>query len=193
MQTQNAPSRPSRTGFTMIELLTVIAVVGIMMSIVVPRMRITATTEAQLAGMQLAQDIDLTRTRALSTRSRARVSFTTGTSASYTGYLDTDGDSTITESNEERLALQAFGTQPLPPRMTIGRGSASSIPGDVGSGSITLANSRVEFDSRGLPTPMGTSGTVYLRQTEDPSAVVAVAVSPSGGVRLWTWRGGSWQ
>ena len=62
----------ARRGFTLIELLMVVVVVGVMMSIAVPRLRITPETEVQLAAMQLAQDIDLARTRALSTRSASR-------------------------------------------------------------------------------------------------------------------------
>ncbi len=181
-------------GFTLIEILMIVAVVGIMMSIVVPRMRVSEATEVQLAGMQLAQDIDLTRTRALSTRSIARIHFTPLTaSSSYSGFLDDNGDSTITQTSTEQLALQAFGKRALPPRVEIGRGTASGLPGESSGGGVTFPNDDVNFDTRGLPSPMGTSGTVYLHHAADKSAVVAVAVSPSGSVRLWTWKNGGWQ
>ncbi len=180
-------------GFSLIELLTMVAVVGVMMSIIVPRMRISEATEVQLAGMQLAQDLDLARTRALSTRSISEVAFTAGSNASYAGYLDVDADSTISQTTAEMQALQAFGTRPLPARVTIGRVSVPNVPGDAGSGAITFANARVDFDTRGLPSPMGTSGVVYLTHTVDPTAAVAVAVTPSGNVRLWTWKSGAWQ
>ena len=171
----------------------VVAVVGAMMAIVVPRMRISESTEAQLAAMQLAQDLDLTRTRALSTRSMSRVFFNPGTSSSYSGFLDDNADSTITQSSSEQLALQAFGTRPLPARIMIGRGSVPNAPGDSGTGAVSFANSYVDFDTRGLPRPMGTSGAIYLQHMTDPSIVVAVVVSPSGSVRLWTWKSGGWQ
>ncbi len=181
-------------GFTIIEILMVVTLVGIMMAVVVPRMRISAPMEVQLAGMQLAQDFDLTRTRALSTRSISEVSFSTSsTIPSYSGFLDVDGDSVITQTNAEKLGLQAFGTRPLPDRVTLGRGSATGIPGETSNSAVTFANARIDFDTRGLPAPMGTSGTVYLRHTTDPSAVVAVAITPSGNVRLWTWKSGVWQ
>jgi prepilin-type N-terminal cleavage/methylation domain-containing protein len=186
--------RPLRRGFTIYELLIVVAVVGIMMSIVVPRMRISPATEVQLAAMQLAQDMDLARTRALSTRSFSRVEFTTsGGIWSYSGYLDTNGDSTISSTNDERLALHGWGTRPLPTHVTVSRGSASSIPNDATTAAVTFANARVDFDSRGLPTPTGTTGVVYLANSTDPTAVVAVALAPSGSVQLWTWKGGHWQ
>jgi len=176
----------------MIELLMVVSVVGIMMAIIVPRMRITPATEAQLAGMQLAQDLDLARTRALSTRNMSEVAFTLG-AGSYTGYLDINGDSTITHTNLEKLGLEAFGTRPLPDHIAYGRGTATAIPNEVGSGAITFAGNHVDFDTRGLPMPMGTAGTVYLHHATDRSAVVAVAITPSGAVRLWTWKNGAWQ
>ena len=182
-----------RSGFTMIELLLVVAVVGVMMTIVVPRMRISESTEVQLAGMQLAQDIDLARTRALSTRSLVRVAFTNSALPSYTGYLDDNGDSTITQTTAEALALRGWQTRELPERIEYGRGSAPGVPGEIGSGAITWASSRAQFDARGLVAPSGASGTVYLRHSNKPGEAAAVAVSPSGSVRLWVYHNGSWK
>jgi prepilin-type N-terminal cleavage/methylation domain-containing protein len=194
MLTSARRTRPLRRGFTIYELLIVVAVVGIMMSIVVPRMRVSPMTEVQLAGMQLAQDMDLARTRALSTRSFARVQFgTSGGVSNYSGYLDTNGDSTITGTSDERLALHGWGTRPMPTHVTVSRGSATGLPTDAGNSAISFANSRVDFDTRGLPTPSGTSGVVYLANSTDPTAVVAVALAPSGSVQIWTWKGGYWQ
>lgn len=186
-------SRIDRRGFTMIELMMVVTVVGIMMAIVVPRMRISESTEMQLAGMQMAQDIDLARTRALSTRSRVRIVFTPATQDSYTGYLDDNGDSTITGSTAEKLALRGWQTRDLPVRVTFGRGTAPGVPGESESGAITWASSRAEFDSRGIVTPNGASGTVYMRHANKPEEVVAIAVAPSGSVRLWLYHDGVWK
>ncbi len=182
-----------RRGFTMVELLTVFTVVGIMMTIVVPRMRVSEATEVNLAGMQLAQDIDLARTRALSTRNMARVQFTNTSTPSYSGYLDDNGDSTITGSVSEALALRGWRTRALPDRILFGLGSAPRVPGDAGNGVITWANSRAEFDSRGLVKPAGASGTVYLRHANKPAEVAAIVVSASGNVRLWTYHEGVWK
>ena len=185
-------SRPPR-GFSFIELLLVVAVSGIMMSVVLPRLRISESTEVQLAGMQLAQDIDLARTRALSTRSRARVKFTTTSAVGYAGYLDVDGDSAFAESADEITGLRGFGTRALPVRILFGRGNAIALPNFAGSGAVTFSSNRLEFDARGLPTPMGTAGVAYLAHERDPNAVTAIAVSSSGGVRIWTWKAGIWK
>lgn len=183
----------ARSGFTIIELLMVVAVVGIMMSIVLPKFRISEKTEVQLAGIQLAQDLDVSRTRALSTREMVRVAFKTGT-RKYGGYLDADGDGTIVESDAEWQALRGFGVRTLPDRVTYGRGAAGAIPGDAPSGEVTFPNARLEFDARGLTMPMGTRGVVYLASENDPYAVVAIQVTPSGNVRFWTYKQvGGWQ
>lgn len=192
MRPRIARQRMASSGYTLIELLMVVAVVGIMMAVLVPRFRISPETEVQLAAMQMAQDIDLARTRALSTRSVVRVKFQSG-ALNYTGYLDDDNNGTIGETLVERDALRGFATRTLPTRILFGRGSASAVPDDASSGVITFAGALVEFDSRGLTLPMGVGGVVYLKQETSASAVAAVAVSPSGNVRLWTWRDGAWQ
>lgn len=185
MRTHGHPT--GRRGFTILELVAVVTLIGISMAIVAPRFRLKETTEVQLAGMQLAQDIDVTRTRALTTRALARVSFTSATKK-YGGYLDHDGDGTFSESTAEWQALRGFGVRPLPTRVRFGRGIAPAVPDNNAGGDITFANSRVEFDSRGLVTPIDGFGVVYLQSETNSSAVVAVSVSPSGNARLWIWK-----
>ncbi len=186
-------TRRERRGFTIIELLAVVMIVGIMMAVMLPKFRISEKTEVQLAGIQLAQDIDIARTRALSTREQVRVAFN-GTTRKYGGYLDDNGDGTIAETAAEWQALRGFGIRELPIRVSFSRGSAGPIPDDATSGGIGLPNERIEFDSRGLTMPMGARGVVYLANDNDPYAVVAVQITPSGNVRFWTYhQDGGWQ
>ena len=77
--------------------------------------------------------------------------------------------------------------------MRIARGTAPDLPGYPGAGSVTLPNSRVDFDARGLTMPLGTSGVVYLQSAADPTVITAVSISGAGGIRTWVYRGGVWQ
>lgn len=182
-----------RRGYTIIELLAVVMIVGIMAAVMLPKFRISEKTEVQLAGMQLAQDVDVARTRALSTREMVRVSFNSS-GRKYGGYLDDNGDGTISETTAEWQALQGFGVRELPTRVSYSRGAAGAIPGDAREGAINFLDQRIEFDSRGLTMPMGTHGVVYLANDRDPYAVVAVEVTPSGNVRFWTYHmDGGWK
>ena len=177
---------------TLVEMVVVVAIVGVVMSVMLPRLHASSLTQAQMAGMQLLQDLDLARTRALASRSLVRMAFVTTGTQSYTGYLDTDNDGVIGGTAAESQALMAFGTRTLPPGIVFGRGSATAVPDVSASGVVTFANGQADFDSRGLPTPHKTTGAVYLQYSADPAAVVAVSVAASGNLRLWTWLGGTW-
>lgn len=176
-------------GFTILELIIVIVVVGLTMGIVAPRFRLSGATAVQLAGTQMAQDIDVTRTRALTTRQKSRVTFRSSAKA-YGGYLDHDDDGTIGEIAIEWQDLRGFGERSLPAGVSFGRGGAPTLPDDASGGDITFADSRVEFDSRGLTIPQGNGGVVYLRSDTEAGAAVAIQVAPSGNVRFWTWKSG---
>jgi type II secretory pathway pseudopilin PulG len=178
----------------MIEVLVVIAMIGVMVAIVGPRFRINEGMEVQLAGMQLTQDLELARTRALAARSDVRFVFESGGEpGAYAAYLDHDDDGIFGEDATERLALRGFGRRELPARVVYGRGSAAPLPTDIVGASVTFADARIWFNTRGLTEPLGTSGVVYLTSTLDESKTIAVAVSGSGAVRLWTWRDETWQ
>ncbi len=193
MNTRSIPRRV-RAGFTMIEMLLVCAMIGVMVAIIGPKFRINEGTEVQLAGMQIVQDIELARTRALATRSDVRFLFEPGpTPGAYAGYLDHDGNGAFAQSVEEMRALRGFGRRELPARVEFGRGSADPLPTDANGSDITFANDRILFNTRGITEPLGTSGVIYLTHTADKSKVTAIAVSGSGAVRLWSWRNSQWQ
>ncbi len=184
----------NRQGFTVVELLIVMVVIGISLAIVAPKFRMSEATEVQIAGMQLMQDLEISRTRALATRSQVRFVFETdGSVGAYSGYLDENRDGVFGETQEERVALRGFGRRELPARVEFGRGSAQPLPTDANGSAITLADDRLWFNTRGITEPLGTSGVVYLTSTEDPAQATAVAVSGSGAIRLWVWRDGQWQ
>lgn len=181
-----------RAGITLLELVVALTLVGMMTGIMVVRLRVTPSQRVRAAGVQLAQDLEATRTRALSTRRAARVVFDVA-GGRYHGYLAPQGVTTFAQTAAEATALGTLRDRPLMEGVTFGRGSAPKLPGDLAEGGVTLASNRVDFTSRGLTTPFGSRGTIYLTHRDDPSAAVAVAVSGGGSFRVWVHRSGGWQ
>jgi prepilin-type N-terminal cleavage/methylation domain-containing protein len=184
----------ARRGFTLIELLTVMALVSVMMAIAVPRFRTTPKTKARMAARQLMLDMEQARNKSLSQKKRVRLSFST-VDNSYTAFVDDNSDGVIAGTAAERTALNAFGIRVFEAGVVFGRGNAAGgIPGETGVGAITFAGANSEFDARGLPSPIGTRGTVYVTASADPAAVYAVAMTAAGSYRLWSFQpDGTWQ
>ena len=187
-----AARRRRRAGITLLELVVALTVVGLMAGMAVSRLRVTPSQRVRAAGVQLAQDLEATRTRALSTRRAARVVFDVA-GGRYRGYLANQGVSTFSQSAAEAAALGTLRNRPLMEGVTFGRGTAPKLAGDDGNGAVTLASSRVDFNSRGLTAPFGARGTIYLTHRDDPTSVVAVAVSGAGSFRVWVHRPGGWE
>ena len=72
-------------------------------------------------------------------------------------------------------------------------GNASELPNYPGTGPVTFANNRVEFNTRGVTTPFGLRGVVYIMYGDDPNAVAAVSISGSASFKVWEYRDGAWQ
>jgi type II secretory pathway pseudopilin PulG len=187
-----ARSQLGRTGTTLAEMLVVIVLVSICLSIAVPRIRVSQATRVKAAADQLARDLELARSRALATRSLTRVAVNS-VAGTYAGYLDQDRNGVLGQTAAETAALEAYRSRSIDSEVRFGRGGAPDLPGYAGAGSITLPNSRVDFDSRGLTTPLGTKGVIYLWSATDPNAVAAVSVSGAAAIRAWVYSGGVWQ
>jgi len=181
-----------RRGFTLIEMVIVIVVMGLAMMFAVPRFRVSSQTKARQTATMLTADLELARSKAMAHRATVRVVFDAATS-SYTGYLDFNRDGVFAQSTAERDSLHAFGTRVLPNGASFGRAGRPDIPSFAGTGAITFPTPQVDFDARGLSTPFGTRGVVYVQLADDTAAVAAVTVSGAGGVRLWTSEGGYWR
>lgn len=177
---------------SLIEMLVVVVMIGLMVAVVVPRFRVSPLTRARNAADQLVRDLEQSRIRALSTRSMVRIVFDP-TANTYTGYLDINRDSVFTLSAAETDSLRAFGTRPLTDGVVIGRGSTPDLPAMPGLGNITFTGNQLDFDSRGLTTPFGTRGVIYLIHQSNPAAVSAVTVTSGAGIRSWVYDGTTWR
>ncbi|MCH8936640.1 MAG: prepilin-type N-terminal cleavage/methylation domain-containing protein [Gemmatimonadetes bacterium] len=180
-----------RRGFSLIELLTVITVMGIMMTIALPYMRVSPQTKVRSAGRDLVRYLEVIRTRALSTKKSVRLTFDLA-DGSYTAYLDDDRDQIFLQTVAESQAV-GIGTRSLRTRTVFDMGNASELPNYPGTGPVTFANNRVEFNTRGVTTPFGVRGVVYIMYRDDPNAVAAVSISGSASFKVWEYRDGDWQ
>ena len=180
-----------RPGFTLIEILIVIAVIGIMLTIALPYMRVSPQTKVRSAGRDLVRYLEAIRTRALAAKKNVRLTFDLADD-SYTAYLDDDGDGTFDQTVAESQAV-GIGTRRLRTGTVFGMGNVSELPNYPGAGPVTFADNRVEFNTRGITTPFGVRGVVYIMYRDDPNAVSAVSVSGSASFKVWDYRGGAWQ
>ncbi len=185
-------AREQQDGFSLIELLTVLTMVGLLTTMAAPMLRVSPTRKVSSAGKQLLYAMDNARTAAMATRRKARVTFDSE-DRTYVRYLADKAGGSVEEGKKEREALQGRGVRTLPADVDFGLGSAPRLPGDTASGAITFEDERVEFDERGITMPFGVSGVIYLTHARHPDIVVAVSVSGAAAFRLWKFRNGVWQ
>ena len=181
-----------RRGFTLVEMIFVLAMMGILFAITIPRIKVSTGKKVRLAAQQLVRDLEVARTRSLSTKQNARIIFNE-VDNSYTGYLDDNRDGVFGLTKAETDALRARGKVSLRSGVIFGRGTAAPLPSDPGAGAITLTNNTVEFSARGVTEPFGSRGTIYLVHASDPNAVAAVFITAAGSFQAWSFQGGTWR
>jgi prepilin-type N-terminal cleavage/methylation domain-containing protein len=185
---------PSRgpAGFSLIEVIVTIVMIGLMTAFALPHLRRSELSKTRDAAELLARDLEALRSRALDARAQTRLVFMPD-SSQYAAYLDDDRNGVIAQNAAEAAAVQVFRLRRLDAGIRFGRGGAPAVPGTSGAGAITFASGFLEFNSRGLTTPLGTSGVIYFASGTDSLAVSAVQVTGAASMRSWSYRGGAWQ
>jgi prepilin-type N-terminal cleavage/methylation domain-containing protein len=193
----------TQKGFTLIEVLVVMLMLAVVVALALPR-GIKASPELQvdLAARALTRDLEQLRMRAIAAKRHVRVSFDEGEDF-YTAFMDLTPTRSVafSETSDEvhQSGLLIKGKRggkpgvPLPKGVEFGLGSASSGPqGMAASDAIVLENDWVEFDARGMMSPPGSGGVIYLTHSDDPEAVAAVTISGASAFQAWRFRGEGW-
>ena len=182
-------SRRDTDGFTVIELVIVMAILVIMVGIVAPRIQVSASRRVEGMAHQMVAHLEMARSNALGKRFMTEVVFDES-ARTYTAYVDHDRDSDIRQRDEEVEAFPEFGARELEMFVDFGQGNASPIPGDPSLDAVTITDATLGLSIQGVPEPWGTMGTVYLVHRDDPDAVMAISIASSGSFKAWRWSPG---
>ena len=131
-----------RRGVTLIEMMVVLVIAGMMLAMTVPLFKVSPSQSVRAAGKQLARDLELARTRALSSKSAVKIVLNVAGN-SYTAYQDDNRDGVFLETTAEMRAMGAGFPVTLDRNVTFGRGTAPPAPGDsVTTGADTFINAQ---------------------------------------------------
>jgi len=174
-----AVSKKSTSGFTLLELMVSIAILGILAALAVPAFSTwTPNYRLKNASSDLYSNIQAGRMRAIQNGADYAIVFDTGGAAYYLSN-DPGGDSawgTGDDVKDETVNLSNYGSD-----VQFGGGSAANdwkgdaIPGD----GVSYANNRVVFSSRG----MSGAGSVFLDHIRNDRAY-AVTTTIAGAARM---------
>jgi prepilin-type N-terminal cleavage/methylation domain-containing protein len=168
--------RRSSTGFTLIELMIILFILGILMAIAIPSFS-SWLPEYRLkrAVRELYSNMQFAKMKAISAHETYRLTF------NYTGnsYMLQRPDASI-KKNIDFLDYDPYGN------IGYGKGSATksanSSGGPIPSDFISFQNNRAAFNSRGT----GSNGYVYLANSN--GTAYAVGIWSAGFVKIKKWN-----
>ncbi len=208
--TAGPPRRPGRHGFSLVEMLIVLTVLGTMAAVAVPTfLKDDPASDVRHAADRLANVLRQARFRAVSLKRPVHVEFEPGgADGFYTAYADDDGDGdvdgTAPEVETTRITFpdrsSGLPGVALPEGVRFDRGAATSSPDDDAAApgsALDLPVNPVVFRPRGtVEWPDGatdSSGGLYLSHADDPEIVYAVVLMPTGAVKTWRLDDGGWR
>jgi Tfp pilus assembly protein FimT len=192
-------------GFSMLELVIVVAIIIIMAAIAVPRFTPTVGLyRARAAAVSVADLMQQGRIAAIRADSFYSVKYTTGSDGTYRLWVDENADGNV-DTTEPQVGLSSGISFITSPPTSLTSTQVGGFTPNVGGSSST---NWVAWSSRGLPcvpnsggttcaiTPSsGTTGYVYyikVNSIGSTSQYSAVTITPSGRVRVWIYDGTNW-
>ena len=151
--------RTRRTGFSLIELMTVIIVLGVLFAISIPAIKAYTTDSAYIAAVeQVSSHMRLARFKSVAQHANVIVRFR-WTAGTYTLHTDTDGDGALDAGEPVR------GPFSLPSHVTFANAISGGVAGDSlvfrPDGSLLAAGA---FSVRS-PAPANRSKTLTLMRS----------------------------
>ena len=159
----------ANSGFTLVELMVVIAIISVSLIIAIPTYHLTIKPTVSLNGAarQLYSDVQLTRLRAVSDNTRCGLFFSAG--PGYTIFRDNNSNSQY-DAGEEVIKTVNLSNEYPKVQFDTSQG---------GGDGINFANNSFSMTAKGLAT---LDGEVYLINNKGKGRRIDVNIM--GGVRL---------
>lgn len=184
----------NKSGFTMTELVVVIAIIGITLAIAIPSfLTYRPTMRLKGAARDISTTLQWARMKAVSENNRMEIQFSP-VNNSYTVYDDNDSDGDVDPVDTADTAIR---TSTLPDGISYGIGT--TVTRQAGNNTAPAHTDCLTFNTDSCSTDDSTSfssngtannGTIYLTNTKDEC--YAVIVDSQGRMRIRKWDGSNW-